>query len=251
MTTNDPGGAFAQIGQALLRTPGGPRRPLTINVGDRPVRLSLDECRNALYGPTRNERLGTAIWRQVVADARQEPRGGVGTGRLVVVWLAVPGLYRNLHRILRQSRVERADLEAEAVLALLAAIDTSEPDDPDAGGQMIKEAVNQMWAFANRVRREVPVIDIARFAESRNVTVAQDQPWQPADRWELHLTPPPRRDGLAATIRFAESPTRREGERVGALAYCVGLPDIVFRARRHDEADLIGTLVLHPARARR
>ncbi|WP_380282019.1 hypothetical protein [Kitasatospora purpeofusca] len=251
MTWTDPGGAFAQIGQALVEAPEGLRRPLTIRVDNRPVRLSLDECRNALYGPGRNESLRTAIWRQAVSEARREPRNGAGTGRLLVVWLAVPGLYRNLYRILRQSRVERADLEAEAVLALLTAIDTGEPDGPDTGGHMIKEAVNQMWAYANRTRREVPVIDVARFAESRNATAFQDEPRHPAEEWQLHLTPLPRHDGLAATLRFTESPTRREGERVGALAYCAGLPDIVFRARRHEEAELIGTLVLHPAGARR
>ncbi|MEU9191601.1 hypothetical protein [Streptomyces hundungensis] len=249
MISTDSGGAFSLIGGTILKAPEA-RRLLTVNVGHRRMRLSLEECRNALYGPG-DEELRTAIWRHAVAEARQEPRGGAGTGHLLVVWLALPGLYRNLHRIVCRSRVERADLEAEAVLAVLSALDTVDLDSSDMGGYMIKAAVKRMWAYANRIRREVPVLDVARFAEVRNATVLREEPRRSADEWELHLTPPPRRDGLAATLRFAESRTRREGERIGALAHCAGLPELVFRARRHEEAELIGTLVLRPAGAQR
>lgn len=253
MTTTDPRGAFALIGAALLKAPGGECRHLTVSVGNTPVQLSPEDCRTALYGrPRRDEELRTAVWRQAVVEARQEPREGAATGRLLVLWLAAPALYRNLYRILRQSRIERADLEAEAVLALLAALDTVDPDGPDPAGHMIKEAVGRMWAYAGRIRREVPVVDVARFAEARNVTTSREQSGQQVDEWELHVTPPPRRDGLAATLRFAESsPARREGERIGALAHCAGLSDIVFRARRHQEAERIGTLVLRPTGVRR
>ncbi|MFF8805628.1 hypothetical protein [Streptomyces omiyaensis] len=167
-----------------------------------------------------------------------------------MVWLAIPGLHHNLHRILRRLRVERADLESEAVLALLAALDTAAPDDPDTGGRLIKEAVNRMWAYADRVRREVPVVDVARFADAR-IAMTPEEEQRSTEAWELHLAPPPRPDGLCATLRFAEFRTRQEGERLGALAHCTGLPDVVFRARRHEEAALVGTLVLRPAGARR
>ncbi|WAL98676.1 hypothetical protein [Streptomyces sp. Je 1-369] len=170
---------------------------------------------------------------------------------MTAVWLAIPGAYRNLHRILRQLRVERSDLESEAVLAVLAALDAADPDGPETGGRMIKEAVNRMWAYANRVTREVPVVDIAAFADARNATDTLEERSRPTDGWEVHLTPPPGRDGLAATLRFADSRTQQEGERIGALAQCAGLPDLVFRARRHEEAELIGTLVLRPTGPRR
>ncbi|MEV0258591.1 hypothetical protein AB0H82_30555 [Streptomyces sp. NPDC050732] len=249
MTWTDPEGAFALIGKSLGAAPGGAWLSLTAGV-DCPVRLSPEECRNALYGPRRDETLRTAIWQQAVTEARREPRDGDGAGRLLVVWLTIPGLYRNLHRIQRRLRVERADLEAEAVLAVFTALDKEDPDCPDAGGRMIKEAVNQMWAYANRVAREVPVADITAFAEARNALGPPEGRPRSADGWELHLTPPPRRDGLAATLRFTESRTQREGERIGALAHCAGLPDVVFRARRHKETELVGTLVLRPAGAR-
>ncbi|MEV5376185.1 hypothetical protein AB0L26_09480 [Streptomyces nondiastaticus] len=249
MTSTDAEGVFALIGRELLGAPGGVRPSLTVAFDQRTVRLSPEESRKALYGPERDEALGRAVWRQAVREAQQDP--GDGAGSLLVVWLALPGLYRSLHRILRRLRVEQDDLEAEAVLAVLTALGTADPEDPATGGLVIKEAVNRMWAYANRVKQEVPVVDIAAFAEARNATAPPEVHPRPADGWELHVTPPPCQDGLAATLRFAESRTRREGERLGALAHQAGLPDLVFRARRHEEADLIGTLALRPAGALR
>ncbi|MEO3973825.1 hypothetical protein [Streptomyces sp. CAU 1734] len=251
MTRSDASGVFALIEGALQAVPDSVRRPLTVTVEHLPVELSPEECREVLYGARRDEVLRTAIWRQAVTEVRREPKSGDDTGRLLVVWLTIPGLYRNLHRILRQLRFERADLEAEAVLAVLTTLETADPDHPDTGGRMIKAAVNRMWAHARRVTREVPLVDTARFTEARNATALPHEQPQLTEEWEVHITPPPRPDGLAATLRFAESRTRLEGERIGALAYHAGLPEVVLRARRHEEAELIGTLVLRPAGARR
>ncbi|MGW2918488.1 hypothetical protein ACWDBF_11590 [Streptomyces angustmyceticus] len=247
MTSTGPGGVFARIDQGVLGPPGGRRPPLTVHVGSRVVPLSLEESRRALYGPRRDAALGAAVWRQAVTEARREPRNGDGDGRLLVVWLVLPGLYRNLHRILRLWRqVDRADLEAEAVLAVLAALDAVDPESPDTGGRLIKEAVNRMWAYAKRVTREIPAVDIGALAEARNATAPPEERPSPPEGWELHITPPPRREGLYATLRFAEPRARQGGRRAGTR-----LPDLMLRARRHEAADLIGTLVLRPAGARR
>ncbi|MGP3925245.1 hypothetical protein [Streptomyces sp. 8N616] len=247
MTSTGPGSVFARIDRGVLGPPGATRPSLTVHVGSRAVLLSPEESRSALYGPRRDTALGAAVWRQAVTEALREPRNGDGVGRLLVVWLALPGLYRNLHRILCRWRwLGRADLEAEAVLAVLAALDVADPDGPDTGGLLIKEAVNRMWAYAKRVTREIPVVDIGAFAEARNATAPPEERPRPPEGWEVHITPPPRREGLYATLRFAEPRPRQDGRRTGAH-----LPDLVFRARRHEEADLIGTLVLRPAGARR
>ncbi|MFJ2895165.1 hypothetical protein ACUN29_35015 [Streptomyces sp. WC2508] len=247
MTTTGTGSVFARIDRTVLGPPGAPQRFLTVNVGSRAVLISPEESRKALYGPRRDAVLGAAVWRQAVIEARREPRDGNGTGRLFVVWLVLPGLYRNLHRILHLwQRVDQADLEAEAVLAVLAALDAADPDGPDAGGFLIKEAVNRMWAYAKRVTREIPVVDIGAFAEARNVTVPPEERPRPTEGWEVHIAPPPRREGVYATLRFTEPRPRKDGRRTGSC-----LPDLVFRARRHEEADLIGTLLLRPAGARR
>ncbi|MEH0399177.1 hypothetical protein QA789_26645 [Streptomyces sp. B21-088] len=247
MTWTQPGSVFARIDRGILGPPGATRPSLTVHVGSRVVLLSPEESRRVLYGPRRDAALGASVWRQAITESRLEPRDGDGTGRLFVVWLALPGLYRNLHRILRcWRRIDRADLEAEAVLAVLAALDAADPDGPDAGGCLIKDAVNRMWAYAKHVTREIPVVDIGAFAEARNATVPPEERPRPPERWEVHITPPPRREGLYATLRFAEPRPRQDGRRTGTP-----LPDLVFRARRHEEADLIGTLVLRPAGAQR
>ncbi|NEA99106.1 hypothetical protein [Streptomyces sp. SID13726] len=247
MTATGPGRVFARIDRHVLGSPDTIRPCLTVDVGSRALSLSLEESRGALYGPRRDAVLGSAVWRQAVTKALREPRDGDGAGRLLVVWLVLPGLYRNLHRILRRwRRLDQADLEAEAVLAVLATLDTVDPDNPDAGGCLTKEAVNRMWAYAKRVTREIPVVDILALAEARNSTVAPDEPPDPPEGWQLHITPPPRREGLYATIRFAEPHRGQDGPRTSSR-----LPDLVFRARRHEEADLIGTLVLRPAGAHR
>ncbi|MFD9068498.1 hypothetical protein [Streptomyces lasiicapitis] len=246
MTSTGAESVFARIDQGVLGPPGA-TRSLAVHVGSRAVLLSPEESRRALYGPRRDAALGAAVWRQAVTEARREPRDGDGTGRLLVVWLVLPGLYRNLHRILRLwRRVDRADLEAEAVLAVLAALDVVDPDDPDTGGCLVKEVVNRMWAYAKRVTREIPIVDIGAFAEARNSTAPPEEQPRLPEAWEVHITPPPRREGLYATLRFAEPHPRQGGRRTGTR-----LPDMVFRARRHEEADLIGTLVLRPAGVRR
>lgn len=147
-------------------------------------------------------------------------------------------------RLWRQ--VDRVDLEAEAVLAVLAALDAANLDAPDTGGRLIKDAVNRMWAYAKRVVREIPVVDIGAMVDARNATVVSEERVELSEKWEVHLTPPPRREGVCATLRFAERRPRQDGSQASTY-----LSDLVFRARRHEEADLIGTLVLHPAGGRR
>ncbi|MFI5651735.1 hypothetical protein ACIA71_11030 [Streptomyces anulatus] len=240
-------GIFAQIDQNVLGPLNGTRPPLAVNVGCRAFLLFPKDSRNALYGAPRDATLCAAVWRQAITEAQQEPLDGDGSGRLFVVWLALPGLYRNLHRILRLwRRVDRTDLEAEAVLAVLAALDAADLNAPNAGRRLVKDAVNQMWAYAKRVVREIPVVDISALAEARNTTVASEERGELPERWEVHITPPPRREGVCATLRFADPRPRQDGGQASTR-----LPNLVFRARRHEEADLIGTLVLHPAGARR
>ncbi|MET8828455.1 hypothetical protein ABZX40_22870 [Streptomyces sp. NPDC004610] len=238
-------GLFARIDLGVLGTDDDRRPALMVHAGPRAVLLSLEESRRALYGPGRDAVLGAAVWRQAVTQARREPPGGAG--RLLVVWLALPGLYRNLHRVLRRwPWIERADLEAEAVLAVLAVLDSADPDSPDTGRRLIKEAVNRMWAYARGITREIPVVDISAYAQARNAPLPAETRPRPPEGWEVHITPPPCPEGLYATLRFVERRPRQDDRHSAAR-----LSDLVARARRHEEADLIGTLVLRPAGALR
>ncbi|WP_335980549.1 hypothetical protein [Streptomyces sp. CA2R106] len=231
MTSTGTKGVFARIDSRVLELSCGPR-------------TSPVESRNALYGPRRDAEAGAAVLREAVRAAQGER--GDSDGRLFVVWLLLPGCYRTLHRLCRQWPVDRADLEAEAVLAVLEAVDAADPDDPATGALLVKGAVNRMWAYAKRVAAEIPVADVGAIAEARNRVDPQEELPSSYEEWDLHVMPPPRREGLKATLRFAEPRSRQRGGRDG-----IRLADVVFRARRHEEADLVGTLALRPTGADR
>ncbi|WP_055498000.1 hypothetical protein [Streptomyces albus] len=247
MTSTEHESVFARINQGILGPHRSPRSTLMVHDGSCAVLLSPDESRRVLYGPLRDAVLGAAIWRQAVLEARQGHGHDNDAGRLLVVWLVIPGLYRNLHRILRLwPQVERADLEAEAVLAVLAVLDAVDPDGPDAGRYLIKKAVNRMWAYAKRVTREIPVVDIGARAGACNSTVSSEESAHVSEGWEVHITPPLRREGVYATLRFTELRSRQAARRTDSR-----LSHLVFRARRHEEANLIGTLALRTTGVRR
>ncbi|MGW7516938.1 hypothetical protein ACWGJ2_15230 [Streptomyces sp. NPDC054796] len=235
--------------------------------------MSPQEAREALYGVCPEGLTRDMVWRHAVMAARRDkaevpPGAGGGSGsdagvrtdaepadagRLFAVWLAAPGLRRTVYRLTTQFPVDRDDLEAEAVLALLEALEAVDLARPDVGAQVVKGAANRMWAYAKRVRHEVPVVDIAGMAAAREaaVTSAQGPVPAPAESWELHIEPPSGVGGLASTLRFTESRNRREGVRLGALAGRLGLKDVVFQARRPGAGPRIGTLALRPAGATR
>ncbi|WP_157851442.1 hypothetical protein [Streptomyces monomycini] len=223
-----------------------------MSIGKQTLRMTPEAARKALYEPGTDGALRNAVWCQAISEAqREKSRRESDTWRLLAVWLGLPGLYRTIHRIERRLAADRADLEGEAVLALLEALDTTDPESADAGSRLVKTAVNQLWAYASRSRREVPVVDIAAVAAAYQARIPLETEPVTAEGWELHITPPPRDEGLAATLRFTESRVQREGERLGALAQCAGLPHLVFRARRHANAARIGTLVLRSPEAER
>lgn len=249
MTASPARSVFTAIAEEISARHGEREPHLVVRASSRTSRFSPRAARQALYGPPRPDRvLRDAIWRQVVAEAQREgAEHREGKSRLLAVWLALPALTRTMHRITARLPVERADLEAEAVLALLEAVDKADPDRPDAGSVLIREAVNRAWSHAANVRREVPIADITAVEGACRGGVPGDAGLMPDDGWEVHITPPARSDRLAATIRFTEWRTRSEGERLGALAYCAGLADLVYRARRHEDVAHVGTLVLCPS----
>ncbi|MFI2203531.1 hypothetical protein ACH47Z_22680 [Streptomyces sp. NPDC020192] len=244
MTSSETPGLFDTIARRLAAPYADGQVSLAVHIGDHTTHLTAQQARATLYGPRADRTLWTPIWRQAVVTA-QEPGDGDRGHRLLAVWLALPGLGRTRYRIGLRWPVGRADLEAETVLAVLEALAAADPLDPDPGGCLLRRAANQMWARARSGRREVPVADVAAVADGRHVAEAE-----PGADWELHITPPPQRDGLSATLRFVDAGTRREGERLGALAHCSGLAHLVFRARRHEDADRIGTLALLPSGSR-
>ncbi|MFJ2775352.1 hypothetical protein [Kitasatospora sp. NPDC087315] len=228
---------------------------LVVHTGCGPVRLSPSEAREALYRTQPSVSLRRSIWRQAILSARQEgAEQGATHGmpwRLLVVWLVLPGLSRTIRHVCERFRASRVDVEAEAMLAVLEALETVDPERPTAGHDLIKFARNRAWSYASRVSREVPAADVRAVAAAPFAHRSVDEEVAAVQGWELHIAPPNRPEGLCAPLRFTVSPRRVEGERLGSLAERLGLRDVVFRARRPGEGSLIGTLSLHRAGAGR
>ncbi|GAA2111755.1 hypothetical protein GCM10009759_54030 [Kitasatospora saccharophila] len=242
---------FKRISRALLAEPEAGQPRLTVRTDDGELCLSPAECREALYRPHHDDALRPEIWRQAVTDARSESRESPGMRTLLLVWLTLPGMNRHLYRLLDLWRLERSDLEAEAVLGILTALAVADPETPCVGSLLIRGGIRQMWTYASRARKEIPVVDISRFARARNIApspiACQLHDKQP----ESQMASAPCPTELSATLRFTGPQHRMEGERLGALAHNTGLPELAFRARRHHEARLVGTLALRLVQGQR
>lgn len=226
--------------------------PFLINTADGPVRLSALAARRELYGKTADQQLRTEIWREAVGAAQRET-STAGPDRLLMIWLALPVMRQTLHRISTRWPIDRRELESEALLALLAALVDVDLLIQEVGWELLRPAVNQVWAFARARIRERPVADIAALAAA-HLAVEAPAPLPISDRhdgWELCVSPPSRPDGLSSTVRFSVAPQRLEDFRLGELAGHLGLGEIVRRARRPSEGSRIGTLSLHPIGGRR
>lgn len=226
--------------------------PFPVSTADGPVRLSALAARRALYGRSADPRLRHEIWREAV-DAAQRDTGAAGPDRLLMLWLALPVMRRTLYRIAIRWPIDRAELESEALFALLVALAEVSPHSQEADRALLPPAVNRVWAFAKARMRERPVADIEALAALHLAVEAPAQSpvgdWQ--DGWELRVSPPARPDGLSATVRFSVTPERLEGFRLGELAGHLGLGEIVQQARRPSDGSRIGTLSLRPVGGRR
>ncbi|MGW0391558.1 hypothetical protein ACWDYJ_11800 [Streptomyces sp. NPDC003042] len=237
---------FDAIGRRLVTFSPEPPALVVSGADRRVLRLTPAAARDVLYGPEGDEELRRAIWRQVVSEAQQEVSDS-GPWRLLAIWLALPRLYRTVHKSAARLGADPADIQAEAVLGLLERLQTIDPQEQRVGDALAKAASSRAWALARQSAKETRVADIAAVAAARLARRPTDTVTEPEQGWELQVAPPDRPDGLSAPIRFTASPSQIEGERIGALAQGLGLRDIVHRARRPGEGTLIGTLSLRPA----
>lgn len=227
----------------------------SLALDDAGVRLTPEQARAALYGPQRDLRARDAVWRQAVAAVRDERDAPVGTAlradgpaQTFVVWLALPSIQRTAYRVSCQLGLERQDAEAEMMAALLEAAAVEDPEQPGLGSVLLRRMCGRAWTLARQRVRETPVGD-AEAVKAAADDAAADHPEDLAeDQWEVHIAPPPRPDGLSASIRFTvASAVRIEEQRRVSMARRLGLEDIVYRARRPGEGSPIGQLSLRPA----
>ncbi|MET9218568.1 hypothetical protein ACIQCJ_01980 [Streptomyces sp. NPDC093221] len=217
---------------------------LVVPGANGPLCLSPTEARNVLYGRQSDVRLYGAVWKEAVQAAQRET-DPAGPYRLLVVWFALPRLFRTMRKAAGRFSVELRDLESDAVLSLLECVKTIDPRQPGLDGTLVERACKELWRFARQARRERPTADIGTTATTRGfLHPSQDGPLIEEDGWALHIGLPDRPDGLSAPLRFTVSPAHAEGLRLGALAGRLGLSDVVHRARRSGEDVRVGTLSL-------
>lgn len=212
--------------------PGGAR------TGSPTMARTLQEARVLVHGPLRHEAEAQRIWSDVISEAVTDPSDGPSA--LLLVWFAVPRLRRTVRRISSRLPADRFDLEAESALGVLEGVHAVDPLVAGAGEILLRAAACRAWRSATRTLPERSVPDPA-------VLPSWDAYAAPC---AVHITPPDRAEGLAASLRFSASKERIEAERLGALAEGMGLRDVVLRARRPRPGRRIGTLTLHPTGVR-
>ncbi|MCQ8774065.1 hypothetical protein [Streptomyces telluris] len=220
------------------------RMDLVVPSADAPLRLSPPEARTILYDARADPGLREAVWRQAVLLAQRETAAS-GPRRLLVVWLALPRLYRTMRHASFRPSVDHRDVESEAVLALLEGLKTVDPQQPRIDDILVGQACRQLWRFVRQTLCERPVADVAGVAAARApLDLCEKDLSPPPDGWELHIDPSHRPEGLAAPLRFTASPVRAEKARLEGPAGRLGLREVVYRARRPGTGSRIGTLSL-------
>ncbi|MFI8158593.1 hypothetical protein ACIF6I_05155 [Streptomyces microflavus] len=179
---------------------------LTVVTDDEsPVVLTPAQARDALYGPDHDPALATPIWEAVVRAAAAE-RGPVETWRLLLIWLALPRLTGTVVRICRRLRADRADLEAEMVLALLEGLQDDEHPSADSLDGLLKAVRSRAWCLARAGAREFADDTLERLSDSRGVAFDVSQKTDPVRSHQVEVTRHEQADGLRAHLRFTVSP---------------------------------------------
>ncbi|WP_157250971.1 hypothetical protein [Nonomuraea typhae] len=206
---------------------------LLIETSSGLIRITPQEAGEAIKGKGPRE----AVWRAAILAARRgQPSQELGS--LFALWLAEPWVARVMFMISTRFRQSLEDLEAEFVTAFLESLDNVDPSLLDAGESLLKAASRKTWSLACAATRERLLGDPVEL-------IARDNLESYADHgWELEFIPPQQPDRLSAALRFVADSAQIEGERLGTLAYRMGLADIVLRARRPPEELATGHVTL-------
>ncbi|MEU2206207.1 hypothetical protein AB0B95_22575 [Streptomyces hygroscopicus] len=183
--------------------------------GAEPVRLTAAEMHDALYGPGSDPQFAAAVWKEVLSTALSD-LAPHGTGKLLVIWLALPRLTRTVHRVCTRLRADRSDVEAEMVLALLEELAAPEAASRLNDSSLIHAARTRAWRFARDGLRDLPSAQVERIAEDRARTASDGEADAMAEEGlDVRVDRPDGPDGLRTPLRFRVRP---EHMRSGAFA---------------------------------
>jgi hypothetical protein len=181
---------------------------------DQPVgRLSLKTAREWVSDPTSPPSVGDAIWSQLIrlAGEQKEP------WELAAVWMMVPGLRRICRRCRRYGApLDLGELEAEAVAGFVEALRMADPDQSTLGGWLWWTTYRHVQQVSSRARYETPTADIELVGNQRIGENDSSRMTQPGPNLIDGAMPVVDEPGVVGSASL-------EGERLGALAYRLGL----------------------------
>ncbi|MDA2812799.1 hypothetical protein O4J56_19295 [Nocardiopsis sp. RSe5-2] len=177
--------------------------------GAEPLGLTAAEAHAALYGQGSDPQFAVAVWKEVLRAALGDDASNASdeTGKLLVIWLALPRLTGTVHRVCTRLHADRSDVEAEMVLTLLEELSA-----PDAGSclsdrSLIRAACTRAWNFARDGHRELPSTQVERIAQDHALTASDGEVDAPAEKgWDVRVDRPDGPDGLRTPLRFRVRP---------------------------------------------
>jgi hypothetical protein len=174
--------------------------------GAEPVRLTAAETYGVLYGPSSDQQFAAAVWQEVLRVALN----GLApddTGKLLVIWLALPRLTGTVHRVCTRLHADRSDVEAEMVLALLEELAAPDAASRLSDTSLIHTARTRAWRFARDGLRELPSAEIERMAQNSALATSDGEADAPAEEGlDVQVERPDGPDGLRAPLRFRVRP---------------------------------------------
>lgn len=174
--------------------------------GAEPVRLTAAETQHALYGPDSDPQFAAAVWKEVLRSALSD-RTPHGTGKLLMIWLALPRLTGTVYRVCTRLRADRSDVEAEMVLALLEELAAPDAASSLCDSSLIHAARTRAWHFARDGLRELPSTQVEHIAQDHVLTATDGEADAPVEVClDVQVDRPDSLDGLRAPLRFRVHP---------------------------------------------
>ncbi|MFQ6142260.1 hypothetical protein ACLMNJ_04170 [Streptomyces seoulensis] len=179
--------------------------------GAEPIRLTAAETHEALYGPDSDPELAAAIWEEVLRSALRD-LAPHDTGKLLVIWLALPRLTGTAHRVCKRLRADRSDVEAEMVLAMLEELAAPDAASRLSDSSLIHAARTRAWHFAREGLRELPFLQVEHIAQDRALIASDEEAdAPPEDGLDVRIDRPDGPEGLRAPLRFRVRPEHLRG----------------------------------------
>ncbi|MGV9270264.1 hypothetical protein ACWDRR_37115 [Kitasatospora sp. NPDC003701] len=205
MTAVGSSSVFAVVARHFANPRAQEDVQLTVPSADangQPLPLTPDGALEALYRPGAEPELTAAIWQEAILAAATEA-GSMGSHQLLLIWLMVPRLTRTAYHICQRLRADRADVEAEMVLTLLAELRTADLSAPPLAEGLIKAARSSAWRFARAGLKETACAFLENLGDNSRLTPYDEpEPPGPQGGMEVEISRPDGPDGLRTPLRF-------------------------------------------------